>query len=77
MQEGMDTTLQQMSELQQVSTVHQVNRISGLIVAGKTKREGETDTAFTAQVDTLILDHRKQLNEIIGASRQLCCCGIE
>lgn len=30
------------------------------------QREGETDTAFTAQVDTLILDHRKQLNEIIG-----------
>ncbi|KAI5454650.1 sla2 Src-like adaptor 2 [Naganishia albida] len=52
MQEGMDTTLQQMNELQQ--------------------REGETDTAFTAQVDTLILDHRKQLNEIIDSILQAC-----
>jgi hypothetical protein len=38
------------------------------------QREGETDTAFTAQVDTLILDHRKQLNEIIGMSSD--CRGL-
>lgn len=52
MQEGMDSTLQQLNELR-LST-------------------GETDTAFTAQVDTLILDHRKELNEIIDSILQAC-----
>lgn len=52
LQEGMDTTLQQMNELRLTS--------------------GETDSAFTAQVDTLILDQHKELNEIIDSIFQAC-----
>lgn len=52
MQEGMDTTLQQLQEMRLTS--------------------GDTDSAFTAQVDTLILDHRKELNEIIDSILQAC-----
>jgi hypothetical protein len=70
MQEGMDTTLQQMSELQQVCICGYPSR-ANLLTYLDQQREGETDTAFTAQVDTLILDHRKQLNEIIGQSSSL------
>lgn len=32
----------------------------------------EGDSAFTAQVDTLILDHRKELNQIIDSILQAC-----
>lgn len=32
------------------------------------KTQGDTSSAFDTQVDTLILDHRKELNAIIGES---------
>lgn len=31
--------------------------------------QGDTSSAFDTQVDTLILDHRKELNAIIGKSQ--------
>lgn len=34
--------------------------------------QGETSTTFDAQVDTLILDHRKELNAIIDSILQAC-----
>ncbi|ORX38469.1 ANTH domain-domain-containing protein [Kockovaella imperatae] len=52
MQEGMDSTLKELSDL----------KIS----------QGDTSQAFDAQVDTLILDHRKELNAIIDSILQAC-----
>ncbi|GJJ14645.1 hypothetical protein Clacol_008911 [Clathrus columnatus] len=52
LQEAMDSTIQQLHELQQT--------------------QGFTDQANTAQIDTLILDNRKKLNEIIDSILQSC-----
>ncbi|KAK8854744.1 hypothetical protein IAR55_003483 [Kwoniella newhampshirensis] len=52
MQEGMDSTLKELSDL----------RLT----------QGDTSQAFDAQVDTLILDHRKELNAIIDSILQAC-----
>lgn len=52
LQEGMDQTLQELSELKLT--------------------QGETSNTFDAQVDTLILDHRKALNAIIDSILQAC-----
>ncbi|KDQ17755.1 hypothetical protein BOTBODRAFT_144059 [Botryobasidium botryosum FD-172 SS1] len=51
-QEGLDTTIQQMSEIQQTQVF--------------------ADDATNAQLDTLILDHRKKLNQIIDSILQAC-----
>ncbi|EAU92767.1 cytoskeleton assembly control protein [Coprinopsis cinerea okayama7 len=50
LQEGMDSTLQQLSEVQQ--------------------NQGLLDETTNAQIDTLILDNRKKLNEIIDSILQ-------
>lgn len=65
LQEGMDTTLQQLSEVQQVGfeMAHQLNVSSQSI-----QTQGFADEATNAQIDTLILDNRKRLNQIIGTS---------
>ncbi|TDL28274.1 ANTH-domain-containing protein [Rickenella mellea] len=52
LQEGMDTTIQQLHEAQQT--------------------QGIVDQATNAQIDTLILDNRKKLNEIIDSILQAC-----
>ncbi|KAH8119873.1 ANTH domain-containing protein [Phellopilus nigrolimitatus] len=52
LQEGMDTTIQQLSEAQQT--------------------QGFVDQATNAQIDTLILDNRKKLNQIIDSILQAC-----
>ncbi|WWD19110.1 hypothetical protein CI109_103568 [Kwoniella shandongensis] len=52
MQEGMDSTLKELSDM----------RLT----------QGDTSQAFDAQVDTLILDHRKELNAIIDSILQAC-----
>ena len=64
MQEGMDSTLQELSDLRLVSLVSK-NRLM-------IQTQGDTTTAFDAQVDTLILDHRKELNAIIDSILQAC-----
>ncbi|KAI9460554.1 ANTH domain-containing protein [Lactarius psammicola] len=52
LQEGMDHTLQQLSDAQQ--------------------NQGFADEATNAQIDTLILDNRKKLNQIIDSILQAC-----
>ncbi|RXK41111.1 cytoskeleton assembly control protein [Tremella mesenterica] len=52
MQEGIDSTLKELSDLKLT--------------------QGDTSQAFDAQVDTLILDHRKELNAIIDSILQAC-----
>ncbi|KAF9225419.1 ANTH-domain-containing protein [Gyrodon lividus] len=52
LQEGMDSTIQQLSEAQQ--------------------NQGLTEEATDAQIDTLILDNRKKLNQIIDSILQGC-----
>ena len=69
LQEGMDTTLQQLSEVQQVSrplfTSHtEFSRTS--------QDRGLVDETTNAQIDTLILDNRKKLNQIIDSILQAC-----
>lgn len=36
--------------------------------------QGLLDDTTTAQIDTLILDNRKKLNDIIGELNKLLCC---
>jgi uncharacterized protein YqeY len=62
LQEGMDTTLQQLSEVQQVCSRKFIDGIS----AQNKQTQGFADEATNAQIDTLILDNRKKLNQIIG-----------
>ena len=62
LQEGVDSTLQQLSEVQQVCSR---KLIGGLLAYGK-QNQGFADEATNAQIDTLILDNRKKLNQIIG-----------
>ncbi|KAF5385055.1 hypothetical protein D9615_001319 [Tricholomella constricta] len=52
LQEGMDSTIQQLSETQQ--------------------NQGIVDETTNAQIDTLILDNRKKLNQIIDSILQAC-----
>ncbi|KAI6012504.1 ANTH domain-containing protein [Pisolithus orientalis] len=52
LQEGMDSTIQQLSEAQQ--------------------NQGISEEATNAQIDTLILDNRKKLNQIIDSILQAC-----
>ncbi|KAH7886145.1 ANTH domain-containing protein [Phlebopus sp. FC_14] len=52
LQEGMDSTIQQLSEAQQ--------------------NQGLSEEATNAQIDTLILDNRKKLNQIIDSILQAC-----
>ncbi|KAI5121175.1 hypothetical protein M0805_007172 [Coniferiporia weirii] len=57
LQEGMDTTIQQLHEAQQT--------------------QGFVDQATNAQIDTLILDNRKKLNQIIDSILQACVQKID
>ncbi|KAI0001648.1 cytoskeleton assembly control protein [Russula vinacea] len=57
LQEGMDSTLQQLSDVQQ--------------------NQGFADEATNAQIDTLILDNRKKLNQIIDSILQACQTKID
>ncbi|KAF8481976.1 cytoskeleton assembly control protein [Russula ochroleuca] len=57
LQEGMDSTLQQLSDVQQ--------------------NQGFADEATDAQIDTLILDNRKKLNQIIDSILQACQTKID
>ncbi|KAF8506725.1 cytoskeleton assembly control protein [Russula emetica] len=57
LQAGMDTTLQQLSDVQQT--------------------QGFADEATNAQIDTLILDNRKKLNQIIDSILQACQTKID
>lgn len=43
-----------------------------MIIGADGKTSGDTTDAFDAQVDTLILDHRKELNAIIDSILQAC-----
>ncbi|KAH9950879.1 cytoskeleton assembly control protein [Amylocystis lapponica] len=52
LQEGMDSTIQELSEAQQT--------------------QGISEEATNAQIDTLILDNRKKLNQIIDSILQAC-----
>ncbi|KIK39735.1 hypothetical protein CY34DRAFT_807913 [Suillus luteus UH-Slu-Lm8-n1] len=52
LQEGMDSTIQSLSEAQQ--------------------NQGLSEEATNAQIDTLILDNRKKLNEVIDSILQAC-----
>jgi hypothetical protein len=62
LQEGMDATIQQLSESQQVMFVFRC------VQPPLTSSQNQTfqDDATNAQIDTLILDNRKKLNQIIG-----------
>lgn len=64
LQEGVDDTLQQLHEAQQVC-VSSWNTWTFMTNAPK-KNQGIVDETTNAHIDTLILDHRKKLNEIIG-----------
>ncbi|KAL9932539.1 hypothetical protein V8E36_008656 [Tilletia maclaganii] len=57
MQEGMDMTIKQMSDLQM--------------------NQGSNDDAMNAQIDTLILDNSKKLNDIIDSILQACADKID
>ena len=65
LQEGMDATIQQLHEAQQVCVspfivLHRISLAS--------QNQGLNEEATNAQIDTLILDNRKKLNQIIGMS---------
>jgi hypothetical protein len=62
LQAGMDTTLQQLSDAQQVCS----RKLIGGLSAHDKQNQGFADEATNAQIDTLILDNRKKLNQIIG-----------
>lgn len=65
LQEGLDSTIRQMSDAQQVCRSHSwrsLNTEVGVILKSQTM----SDQATNAQIDTLILDNRKRLNHIIG-----------
>jgi hypothetical protein len=64
LQAGMDTTLQQLSDAQQVCS----RKLIGRLLAHDKQNQGFADEATNAQIDTLILDNRKKLNQIIGTS---------
>lgn len=64
LQEAMDSTIQQLHEVQQVSDYFWCRIFHSFISLFQT--QGLSDEATTAQIDTLILDNRKKLNEIIG-----------
>ena len=64
LQEGMDSTLQQLSEVQQVICL--VLIIYWHSLNWSFQDRGIADETTNAQIDTLILDNRKKLNQIIG-----------
>ena len=81
MQESLDSTLQNLNETKLVSTRlvglgeeegrvrlrDQSSLVRSLrVLLRSPQNTAEVDNTFTAQVDTLILDHRKELNQIIG-----------
>lgn len=66
-EEGMETALGQLAEIQQVSGTLYRSHCQTLTAPNQT--QGLTDQALNAQIDTLILDNRKKLNQIIGTSR--------
>lgn len=70
LQEGMDATIQQLSEAQQVC---ETNMGFGRYWVSMffLQTQGLSDQAVNAQIDTLILDNRKKLNQIIGTLRRL------
>lgn len=73
LQEGMDSTIQRLSELQQVrSTFFFWQSLAPLISA--IQNQGIADEATNAQIDTLILDNRKKLNQIIGMFYTISHC---
>jgi hypothetical protein len=48
--------------------------ISGMSAHYRVQTQGIADEATDAQIDTLILDNRKKLNQIIGASMSFWLC---
>jgi huntingtin-interacting protein 1-related protein len=62
LQEGMDATIKQLHESQQVRPL-----INMFDEAYPLQDQSFVDQATNAQIDTLILDNRKKLNQIIGA----------
>ena len=70
LQEGMDSTIQQLSETQQVCSGFRRFDLYNLNISPQT--QGIVDQATTAQIDTLILDNRKKLNQIIGELCNAC-----
>lgn len=66
MQEGMDTTIQQLSEAQTVGRLHSEPKLHIVLNALSHQNQGLVDETTNAQIDTLILDNRKKLNQIIG-----------
>lgn len=63
LQEGMDSTIQQLSEAQQVWSFVSC---SNSYLTEQLQNQGIVDETTNAQIDTLILDNRKKLNQIIG-----------
>ena len=64
LQEGMDSTIQQLSEAQQVIQLSAPHIMTWHLA----QSQNISEEATNAQIDTLILDNRKKLNQVIGAS---------
>ncbi len=64
-EEGMTSALTQLTEIQQVRLEHHLQWVVDVFLF---QTQGLTDQALNAQIDTLILDNRKKLNQIIGKS---------
>lgn len=62
LQEGMDSTIQSLSEAQQVCCLFLI----GTAMLTPPKNQGINEETTNAQIDTLILDNRKKLQQIIG-----------
>ena len=63
LQAGMDSTIEQLNESRQVCDSTRGIPISALT---SLQSQGLVDETTNAQIDTLILDNRKKLNQIIG-----------
>ena len=64
LQEGMDQSLQQLADAQQVWSILHCTRLFGVLIPSQ--NQGIVEETTNAQIDTLILDNRKKLNAIIG-----------
>jgi len=62
LQAGMDSTIEQLNESRQVFSTPSIS-IPDLT---SLQSQGLVDETTNAQIDTLILDNRKKLNQIIG-----------
>jgi huntingtin-interacting protein 1-related protein len=66
LQEGTDSTIEQLNEVQQVMFC--TTNLFFVFNDGCPQNQGIVDETTNAQIDTLILDNRKKLNQIIGMS---------